>query len=509
MNAHRLPALRTLLRCSYVSLFALATGCGEDDPTIINPMGGSSGQTGNTGGSDDDGGSGGEAGSTAMGGSGGEAGSTAMGGSGGEAGSGGMGGSTGETFDPTNVQGVISEDMTWSSDVTYTITGLTYVTEGAVLTIEAGTQIRGDSRDTPAALIVTRGSRLEAVGTAAEPIVFTSIAAPGTRLPGQWGGVALLGAAPTNVANPLLEGLEALTGSGAYGGDDPAHDCGTVNYVRIEFAGYVLSEGNELNGLTLAGCGTDTSVDFVQVHRGSDDGIEVFGGTVDVKHAVVSNNQDDSFDWDFGWTGRAQFIVARHDVGTSDTGFEADNGNPSTEAAPRSAPTFYNATLVGSPASTSPGMNLRRGTWGIIRNSIITGFPISGIDIRDAFSVDGTEITPLGLAIENSIFFQNGEGGIEHGETEPVDGSAGDDDGGFDEAAFLAVAERANQLSVDPQLPDAANVTAPEFVPPLASPAAAGALVPPAGFDASADYIGAFEPGGTDWTDGWTSYPEN
>lgn len=500
MNSLRSPNLRTLLGCFAGSLLALA--CSEEDPTIVNPDG-NGGQTANNGGSGDTGGDGGDSGS----GGGGNAsnGGSSQGGSS----QGGTGGTGGDEFDPDNISGDITEDMTWTADQVYTLTGLTFVTNDAVLTIEAGTKIVGDSRDTPAALIVTRGSRVEAVGTAQDPIVFTSVAAEGTRLPGQWGGVALLGAAPTNVANPLLEGIEALEGKGAYGGDDAAHDCGTLEYVRIEFAGYLLSADNELNGLTVAGCGTDTSLDYIQVHRGSDDGVEFFGGTANLKHAVLSNNQDDSLDWDFGWVGHGQFLVVRHDADNADTGFEADNGNPSTEATPRSAPTIYNATLVGSEASTSPGMNLRRGTWGIIRNSIITGFPVSGIDIRDAFSVDGTETDPLGLTIENSIFFANGEGGTEHGETEPLDGTAGDDDGSFDEAAFLANAARNNQMSVDPQLPDAANATAPNLVPPEGSPAATGAATPaPAGFDA-ANYIGAFEPGGTDWTTGWTSYPEN
>lgn len=495
MNSLRSPNHRTLLGCFAASLLALA--CSEEDPTVID-NGANGGQTTSNGGSGNNGGSGGS--------------DTSSGGGTSQGGSSGTGGAGGDDFDPENISGDISTSMTWTADQEYTLTGLTFVTNDSVLTIEPGTVIRGDSRDTPAALIITRGSRLEAAGTAEDPIVFTSVSAAGTRLPGQWGGVALLGGAPTNVQNPLLEGIEALEGRGAYGGDDAAHDCGTLNYVRIEFAGYLLSPDNELNGLTVAGCGSETSLDFIQVHRGSDDGIEFFGGTADVKHAVLSNNQDDSLDWDFGWVGRGQFLVVKHDDSTSDTGFEADNGNPATEATPRSAPTIYNATLIGSEASTSPGMNLRRGTWGIIRNSIIMGFPVSGVDIRDAFSVDGTEADPLGLTIENSIFFSNGEGGTEHGETEPLDGAAGDDDGGFDEAAFLADAARNNQMSVDPQLPappEDESVSAPSFVPPLASPAATGAATPPAGFDTAADYIGAFEPGGTDWTTGWTAYPAN
>jgi hypothetical protein len=319
--------------------------------------------------------------------------------------------------------------------------------------------------------------------------------------------VAVVWAALGTGAPPLLEGIEALGERGAYGGTDDASSCGSLKYVRIEFSGFEFSTDNELQALTLAGCGSGTTIDYVQAHRSSDDGFEVFGGKVDIRHAVLSNNQDDSLDWDFGWTGRAQFIVVRHDESQSDSGFEADNGDPSTAATPRSEPNIYNVTLVGSAGSTSPGVVLRRGTWGAIHNAIITGFPVSGVDIRDTFSVEGTEEAPPRLLVANSIFFHTGAGGTEYGD---ADGEgADDDDDGFDEAAYLADAQFANQLGVDPLLPDAANVTAPNLVPPANSPAATGGATPPAGLDTSATYIGAFQPGGPDWSAGWTSFPEN
>jgi hypothetical protein len=347
-----------------------------------------------------------------------------------------------------------------------------------------------------------------AEGTAEAPIVFTSAVDEGLRDSGDWGGVALLGAATVNVAGPQLEGIEALADRGAYGGTDDAHNCGSLEYVRIEFAGFEFSADNELNGLTLAGCGTGTNIDHVQVHRGSDDGIEVFGGKVDIKHAVLSNIEDDSLDWDFGWTGRAQFLVIRHDAATSDAGFEADNGNPSTEATPRSEPNIFNVTLVGGAGSTSPGMVLRRGTWGAIHNAIVTGFPVSGVDIRDQFSVDGTATTPdPRLLVANSIFFNHGSGGTEHADADG--GGDDDDDASFNEDTFLRGETLANRFDVDPLLPAAGNVTAPNLVPPATSPAATGGATPPEGFDVSATYVGALPPGGPDWTTGWTAYPED
>jgi hypothetical protein len=494
MKAHHLSFARPLLRGSRLSLLGcatlgfIATGCGGDDPTIVDTsLAGAAGT-----------------GTATAGGTGGTA--ASAGGTGGTGGTGGAGGSADEGGpSEEHVSGEITADTTWDADTTYILDDLTFVVQNATLTIEPGTTIKGGG--VGSALIVTRGSRLVAEGTAANPIVFTSNIPEGLRDAGDWGGVALLGAAAVNVEGPQLEGIEALGDRGSYGGTADDSNCGTLKYVRIEFAGFEFSTDNELNGLTLAGCGTGTTVDFVQVHRGSDDGIEIFGGKADIKHMVLTNIQDDSLDWDFGWTGRAQFLAIRHDEATSDAGFEADNGNPSTDVSPRSAPTIYNVTLVGGEGSSSPGMVLRRGTWGLINNAIVTGFPVSGVDIRDAFSVDGTEVTPPALAIANSIFFQNGADGTEHGD---ADGDGDDDDDeSFDENAFLRTEALANRFDVDPQLPDAANVTAPNLVPPADSPAATGGATPPAGFDVSATYVGAFEPGGTDWTDGWTAYPED
>jgi hypothetical protein len=496
MTAQRLSTHFRLFRgpgpariCSALAL-ALGVGCGEDDPTIINGSPeGSAGSNAGAGGTQ-----------TASAGTGGTGGSSAAG----AAGAAGTAGAAGEGTE-VHVSGDISADTTWTADAKYVLDDLTYVVNDATLTIEPGTSIYGGG--TGSALIVTRGSRLVAEGTAAEPIVFTSNIAVGSRAPGDWGGVALMGSATTNVDGPQLEGIAALGDRAAYGGTADDSNCGSLRYVRIEFAGYEFSTDNELNGLTLAGCGTGTSIEYVQVHRGSDDAIEIFGGTVGIKHVVLSNTQDDSLDWDFGWTGTAQFVVVRHDVTTSDSGFEADNGNPSTDVTPRSEPTIYNATLVGSAGSLSPGMVLRRGTWGSIHNTIVTGFGVSGVDIRDAFSVDGTALSPPRLVLENSIFFNNGEGGTEHGDADGTD--AADDDGGFDEDAYLRTPAFNNRFDVDPGLPQATNLTAPTFVPAADSPAATGGATPPAGFDVTATYVGAFAPGGTDWTAGWTSYPEN
>ena len=458
----------SILRLMGTSLLGLSAACGGDEATVID-LGGSGGTASGTAGS------GGDPGDTS---------STVT-----SSASTGATGATGEVEVPLS----ITEDATWSADTTYTLTGLTYVENGATLTIEPGTTVLGGQRS---ALIITRGSQLIAAGTADAPIVFTSATPEGRRASGDWGGVVLLGEAPVNIEGAQIEGIDPALGRTGYGGSDPAHDCGTLRYVRIEFAGFEFSPDNELNGLTVGGCGSNTELDYVQVHLGSDDGIEFFGGTADLKHAVVSGAQDDSIDWDLGWQGRGQFLVIQHRQ-DSDAGFEADNFVDGQDNMPRSQPTLSNLTLIGAEGSRSPGMVLRRGTWGIIRNAIVMNFPAGAVDIRDPASAAGALAMPPALTVESSLFFDNGADGATHFA----------DDETFADLAFFADPARSNVIGSDPAL-GSTSVTEPGFVPAAGSPAASGGA-PPEGefFDASATYIGAFEPGGADWTEGWTAFP--
>ncbi len=441
------------------SLLGLALACGGDDPTIIGAAG-SAGEA-NAGGT----------------------------GGGNAAGTGGGAGEGTEVDVPLS----ITADTTWTADTTYTLTGLTYVENGATLTIEPGTIVLGGQRS---ALIVSQGSRLIAEGTEAEPIVFTSANPAGRRATGDWGGVVLLGSAPVNIQGAQIEGIDPAEGRTSFGGTDAAHDCGTLRYVRIEFAGFEFSPDNELNGLTVGGCGSATELEYIQVHLGSDDGIEFFGGTVDLEHAVVTGAQDDSLDWDLGWQGRVQFLAVQHRQ-DSDAGFEADNFVDGQDNTPRSQPTMFNVTLVGAGGSRSPGMVLRRGTWGAISNAIVMNFPAGAVDIRDAASAAGAAASPPTLTVNNSLFFNNGAEGTTHFT----------DDDTFGDLTFMTDAARSNVVNVDPQLAST-SVTAPDFVPAAGSPAATGAATPSGDFfDASATYKGAFEPGGDDWTEGWTAFP--
>ncbi len=420
---------------------------------------------------------------------------------------GGTGGGTGggtTQMEVINVTADITTDTTWTKNNTYVLKQLTYVT-GATLTIEAGTTIAGDSAS---ALIVSRDAKLRAVGTASAPVVFTSSLPAGQRgnPQGDWGGLVFLGRARINTmgGENNAEGL-ADEARNKYGGTDDAYDCGTLEYVRVEFAGRPLSANNELNGVTLNACGSATKIDFLQVHRGVDDGVELFGGTVNLKHLVITGSDDDGLDWDKGWTGKAQFILAAQVPGRGNHGIEADNDANNADLTPRSAPTLYNVTLVGrnpdTAASEGPsrGLILRAGTAGKLFNVIVTNFTDKGL------LVDGNpsklQWAAGALSVSNSMFFQNPMSLTDYVSAPRADG--GVTDNGFNEPTELAAPTLNNRFDVDPQL------SGPSFKPAAGSPALTGGATPPNDgfFDVSATFVGAI--GDADWTAGWTAYPEN
>jgi hypothetical protein len=394
----------------------------------------------------------------------------------------------------------IEADTTLSCARVYVLVGMTFVTNGATLTIEAGTTVLGNEAS---ALVITQDGYIVTNGTAEAPVVLTSVNAvsPNDRSAGDWGGLILLGSAPINVegGTNLMEGIDISNrdvpdNGSRYGGTDVASDCGRLNYTRVEFAGFELTLDNELNGVTLGGCGTDTQIDYLQVHEGLDDGIEIFGGAPNLKHIVLSNIEDDSLDWDQGFHGNIQFMLIVQKGSDADNGIEADNDGDNHDAMPRSNPTLANVTMIGSEAG-SHGMVLRRGTYANIKNTLVTGFPRFGLDIRG--DAGAAAILSGEMSITNSLFFNNGNDG-------PTDDLAGseegedDDDNALNEAVFFAEAAQGNQVGVDPLLTD--------FIPDSESPVSETNLMSLTDFFVATDYIGAFEPNGADWTEGWTSF---
>lgn len=386
------------------------------------------------------------------------------------------------------LEGRLNADKTLTAAYDYLLRGAVFVEGGATLYIEPGVQIFGEQA-TNGTLIIVKGSKIMADGTADAPIVMSSDAAIGNRARGQWGGLIINGDAPTNQGVTFGEG-----DTGAFGGNNPADSSGVLRYVRVEYAGIEFSPDNELNGIAFQGVGSGTIVEYVQVHMSQDDGIEMFGGTVNLKYVLVTGARDDSFDWTDGWAGKAQFLVVQQYGDDADNGFEVDNSSKDNEATPRSAATIYNATLVGDPAGpeSDSGMLIREGAAGTFANFIVTGFNKVGLDINNEATYAQADSGKL--VVKNSIFFENGKGNF------------GDEkDDGFDEAAFAA---KNGNKETDPNLADPFNKSDPDFTPGASANAVSPAAPPADGFFENVDFIGGVNPS-NDWTTGWTTSARN
>jgi hypothetical protein len=295
--------------------------------------------------------------------------------------------------EPGVLRGEIINYTKLTSDRTWRLKGYVYVTSNAILEIEPGTVIKSDTTE-KGALIVERGARIIANGTAAQPVIFTSGKAAGQRAPGDWGGIIILGKATIN-----QPGGEATIEGGVSrkygGGTNPKDDdnSGILRYVRIEFAGIAAQPNSEINGLTLGGVGRGTIIENIQVSYANDDAYEFFGGTVNCKNLIALATADDDFDFDFGYTGMIQFAVAIRDpkfvdAGDAGNGIECDNENPYSGRTPFTRPVLSNFTIVGpnNAAGTAANHNFgnrwRRGTRFVFNNSILLGSQKGGFSIE-------------------------------------------------------------------------------------------------------------------------------
>ena len=395
------------------------------------------------------------------------------------------------------LSGTISGTRELSADTTYYIQGIVTVADGGVLRIPAGTLLLGDVDISPSAVIVRQGGQLFSEGTVDNPVVFTSENPVGERERGDWGGVVLNG---RSICNFPADECVGEGSSGPYGGDVLDDNSGSIVYTRIEFAGYEVSFGNELNALTLNGVGSETELHHIQTHYGSDDGFEWFGGTVDAKYLLATGISDDSFDYSTGWQGRGQFWIAQQDPDDGDTGFEVDGNEDDFTNTPYTDPTIYNVTLVGkgvngaggTAGESTTGMLLRRGTAGDIYNAIVMGFGTFGLDVDNQESIDN------GLTFQNSIVGQNAL-------------NISDDDDGIDDTAFFTQAAWNNRVGIDPLLENPFDRMAPDFRPAAGSPALTGFATPPADdFFTAVDFVGGADPDETTpWYTGWTTTAQN
>jgi len=418
---------------------------------------------------------------------------------------------------------------TWTSDNEYLLDGFVFLEEGT-LTIEAGTVIKGKETpttgDNASALIITTGAKIHAVGTADHPIVFTAedddLSDPAdldVKLDrGLWGGVLLLGKAVLgfNDKEAQVEGIESSETRARFGGTDDSHNCGTVKYVSIRHGGAELSVDNEINGLTLAGVGSETVIEHVEVIANEDDGFEWFGGTVSCKWLISAFNKDDAFDYDYGWRGKGQFWFAILADDLADNAGEHD-GAKDDDKTPWSNPVIYNATYIGSGVNAdaadlknSTALHFRDNAAGTYANSVFTDFKNHAVEVEDlASGVDSRQHIENGeLVLKNNIWYGFGAGSEwKTGSNGMIRATGGAED---PTAQFLVTHLTANSNAVeDPMLRGISRETDQGLDPRPDSNSPAWTLTRaqlPDNWFNQTDYLGAF---GTElWITGWTALDE-
>lgn len=426
----------------------------------------------------------------------------------------------------------ITTNTNWTADKVYVLKGFIKVANGATLTIAAGTRIVGDFETLGSSLFVLRGARIVANGNAQAPIVFTSEREAGTRQPGDWGGLILVGNARINRSGTVnLEGTGTDNNVNPFvaysGGDNDFDNSGTLRYVRVEYAGYGPAPDAELNSFTFAAVGGQTTAEFLQALNGLDDHFEFFGGNMDLRNLVSYEAGDDHYDMSEGFRGRLQFLIALQSkqltprpqaggVSTDPQGIENDGCGSNAgggcdlgyNSTPLTIPVVANFTLVGTGpgvvgASGGYGMVLRRGVGGHYVNGIVARWPSAAVGYRDAqtklrenegvFSLQGIYVA------ETATLFQAGQqtygapGNLEHAAATT--------------AASLFTALAANPATTADLDWSLAAAVAPRtggvtvFTGDLANRAA--------GFATGTAYRGAADPAGTKWWTGWTEYSDN
>jgi len=420
-----------------------------------------------------------------------------------------------------DLTGDIISDTTLTNDTLWNVKGGVFVKGGATLTIQPGTFIFGAPGTPPSLILITQSGKIMAKGTKSRPIVMTSAQPFGGRSRGDWAGLVMLGKAPINVGAHTngnsnaagtfyIEGLNT-TPDGLYGGSDPNHNCGTLEYVRVEYAGFVLSPNNEINSFTWGGCGSDTVAAHLQANYGLDDTFEWFGGTMDAKYLVGGNGRDDYTDFQLGYVGRIQFVIGYQSPDfPGNRGIEGDNSEYNSAATPYSNPTIFNATYIGTgnpgyDESDAPGIFLRRGARGSYNNIVVTNFYSACMEIfpdkdgSTAAQANAGKLTMNGILCYHNNIGKSGGSTLAEQITEPyslafAQGVKGNSAG-------------KNFMVADPLLTRPFEYSDPDFGTLFSSPVfRAGWVQPPDDgfFDQSAQFVGAM--GDVDWTEEWTSF---
>lgn len=422
--------------------------------------------------------------------------------------------------EPANgeLSGTIKTNTVLKTGKTYLLKGFVYVAGGATLKIEPGVVIKGD-KASKGSLIITRNGKIDAQGTAAAPIVFTSAEASPNY--GDWGGIILMGNSTNNGSYSGTTGLQEIEGGvnnsagyGLHGGTDVADNSGIMKYVRIEYPGIAYQVNNEINGLTFGSVGSGTTIDYIQVYKSGDDSYEWFGGTVNCKHLVAYAGTDDDFDTDNGFSGKVQYGIAFRDpaiydvaTGGTSNAFESDNDANGSTATPTTAAVFSNMTLIGPkansanpPAGFGRGAHIRKNSSQSVFNSVFVGW-------NTGLRVDGKATAEH--FINGNAQFQNNLV-VAAGKFADTAGGASNASTAIDPALFFLTTAQANTALAN--LSDAMLVSLvmnAGFNPaPMAgSPALTGAAFAASKLNGmeTVSYRGALKAGDT-WHTGWTKW---
>lgn len=425
------------------------------------------------------------------------------------------------------INDIINTNTTWTCQRKYSIFDTLVIDSGdpenpATLTIEEGTIVESSVSGEFPAILVTPNGRLNIRGTDEEPVVFTAQAESARR--GEWGGIFLVGRATVNTPTgfgTLTPWAERFGDRAVYGGgDEPVDDgsCGRLDHLRVEFAGYVAETSPQpyTPAITLAGCGSGTVLDYVQVHRPLNRGIEIRGGSPILRHVIVDGPSvradqfgvpTDGIAWMEGWTGQAQFIVAQmYDGGIGLMGMNRDD-DPTAE--PVSDPTFYNISIFGRgfrPGNIeNGGIRLAFGSRGTFRNLVMTGMRDFAVDVFG--SASGTALAEGEATVQAGLFYDIGPQVDRSVPAEiffPVPDPTPED--GVNEETVLTNPELGNTFGEpDPDFEgNPYSVENPNYN--VIESAVAGGLTPSAGFEPAGDFKGAVDPREADWTQGWTTF---
>jgi hypothetical protein len=425
------------------------------------------------------------------------------------------------------ISGDISTDRTLDNTIGYKLSGIVTIKNDATLTIPPGTLIQGlPGTSPPSVLLVGVNGKIMAKGTRSRPIIFTSNQPVGQRRPSDWGGVVSIGKAPINVEGGVADVEGIAPGSDTtYGGTDPNHNCGTLEYVRVEFGGIALAPNSEINNFTWAGCGKDTVADHLQSRYGYDDAFEWFGGTMDAKYLAGEIGRDDFLDSQLGFVGRVQHgVMVSYTDQPGNRGIELDDSEFDDKAVPLNKPQIYNVTFVGAGNALTSGVDepdsagiyIRRGGAGTFNNLLILNWVVNGISIRNNSGSTATtdSITRGDLTMDGIMLWDNGKAS---GRANTLDGQAADF-GVSGQSGFISnqvardflhgtIGSARNILVADPMLrrPLIGPSVIPDFLPTLNSPVFRANWVQPPDdgfFDQWARWNGGF--GFEDWTEEWT-----